>query len=253
MRHISCTEDIYIEIPMAGRVVRIPVRVHHERRSNLRAGVGKHHLLFRLPLGLTVAGQTEAWQWFRTWATKIITEQPLVAHRFTPRAYESGDTITVGHRTYTLHFLYEKRSAHTARLIHKDCIQFRLVETDTAEGLSRAVKTLLSRVIGADFYPQILSRTLDLNKQHFRCAISGVYLKYLSSKWGSCSGKGNINLSTRLLFAPDEVIDYVILHELAHLREMNHSQRFWDLVREAMPDYPVQEKWLQAHHHLCDF
>jgi predicted metal-dependent hydrolase len=247
------TEELHIDIPVDDRVVQIPVRVHREHRNSLRAGVGKHHLIFRLPLRLTTVGQAEAWQWFRAWAMRTITEQPLIARRFTPRAYESGDTITVGHRTYTLHFSYEKRAAHTAKLIDVRYIQFRLAETDTTEGQSRAVKTLLSRIIGADHYPHIVSRTLDLNKQHFQYAIRHVYLKYLSSKWGSCSGKGNINLSTRLLFAPDEVIDYVILHELAHLKEMNHSQRFWDLVRGAMPEYKTHEKWLREHHHLCDF
>ncbi|MCB0682671.1 MAG: M48 family metallopeptidase, partial [Saprospiraceae bacterium] len=65
--------------------------------------------------------------------------------------------------------------------------------------------------------------------------------------------KRNINLSTRLLFAPPKVIDYVIIHELAHLVEMNHSRRFWDLVAAAMPDYEEQEKWLKKFGHRCDF
>ena len=72
-------------------------------------------------------------------------------------------------------------------------------------------------------------------------------MKYNHSNWGSCSSKGNINLSTRLLFAPDDVIDYVIIHELAHRIEMNHSPRFWKLVSDAMPDYKEKEKWLKVH------
>jgi len=247
------TEDVHIDLSADGRVVRVPVRAYHEYRNSLRAGVGKHHLIFRLPIGLTKAGQMEAWEWFRAWAAKLIAEQPLVARRFVPRMYKSGDILAVGRRTYTLHFSYEKRAAHTARLLPEGCIQLRLVETDTTEGQSRAVKTLLSRVIGADYYPHIVSRILDLNEQHFQYQVRGVYLKYLSSKWGSCSGKGNINLSTRLLFAPDEVVDYVILHELAHLKEMNHSPKFWGLVRGAMPEYKVHEQWLQEHHPFCDF
>jgi predicted metal-dependent hydrolase len=80
-----------------------------------------------------------------------------------------------------------------------------------------------------------------------------VRLKYLHSRWGSCSSSSNINLSTRLLFAPEGVIDYVIIHELAHLQELNHSPRFWRLVAEAMPDYQLKEKWLKDNGHLCDF
>jgi predicted metal-dependent hydrolase len=66
---------------------------------------------------------------------------------------------------------------------------------------------------------------------YFQKPIKSVNLKYNLSNWGSCSTKGNINLSTRLLFAPDDVIDYVIIHELAHLLEMNHSPHFWAIVK----------------------
>ena len=61
---------------------------------------------------------------------------------------------------------------------------------------------------------------------------------------GSCSLKKNINISLRLLFAPEKVINYVILHELCHLRELNHSYRFWSLVEQHMPDYKTRIKWL---------
>ena len=74
-----------------------------------------------------------------------------------------------------------------------------------------------------------------------------------SSNWGSCSSNKIINLSTRLLFAPPEVIDYVIIHELAHLVEANHSKRFWDLVASKMPNYKEQEQWLKTHGRHLDF
>jgi predicted metal-dependent hydrolase len=56
-----------------------------------------------------------------------------------------------------------------------------------------------------------------------------------------------------LLFAPAEVIDYIIIHELAHLVEMNHSDRFWALVAAAMPDYVEKERWLKVNDHHCQF
>ncbi|MGB3529596.1 MAG: M48 family metallopeptidase, partial [Saprospiraceae bacterium] len=65
--------------------------------------------------------------------------------------------------------------------------------------------------------------------------------------------QGTINLSARLLFAPPVVIDYVIIHELAHLLEHNHSDRYWAIVEQKMPDYQNHEKWLKQNSHLCEF
>ena len=70
------------------------------------------------------------------------------------------------------------------------------------------------------------------------------------TRWGSCSGKGNLNFNWRLVLAPQKVLDYVVIHELAHRKEMNHSPRFWRLVEEAMPDYRQQKKWLKANGEL---
>ena len=64
------------------------------------------------------------------------------------------------------------------------------------------------------------------------------------TRWGSCSGKGNLNFSWRLMLAGEDEIDYVVVHELAHLREMNHSPRFWAVVASILPDYRERRKSL---------
>jgi predicted metal-dependent hydrolase len=65
------------------------------------------------------------------------------------------------------------------------------------------------------------------------------------SRWGSCSSAGGLNFSWRLILTPPAVLDYVVVHELAHLRELNHSPRFWALVAAHCPDYQLQRKWLK--------
>ncbi|MBQ9300002.1 MAG: M48 family metallopeptidase [Clostridia bacterium] len=65
------------------------------------------------------------------------------------------------------------------------------------------------------------------------------------TRWGSCSSKGNLNFNCLLMLCPDAVIDYVVVHELCHRREMNHSPRFWAEVARALPDYPRARDWLR--------
>lgn len=63
--------------------------------------------------------------------------------------------------------------------------------------------------------------------------------------WGSCTGKGNLSFNCLLALAPREVMDYVVVHELCHRLEMNHSARFWRLVESVLPDYRVRRRWLR--------
>ena len=69
-------------------------------------------------------------------------------------------------------------------------------------------------------------------------------------RWGSCNAAGSLNFAWRLVMAPPHVIDYVIVHELAHLVEMNHSRRFWGRVGRVLPDYAKRRKWLRENEHL---
>ena len=67
------------------------------------------------------------------------------------------------------------------------------------------------------------------------------------SRWGSCSSKGNLNFNCLLMLAPPEHRDYVVVHELCHRKEMNHSDRFWKIVAKEMPDYQWSVRWLKEY------
>lgn len=74
-----------------------------------------------------------------------------------------------------------------------------------------------------------------------------ITIRNQKTRWGSCSSKGNLNFNCLLMLAPDEVVDYVVIHELCHLIEMNHSKAFWKQVEQMMPDYKKHSKWLKDH------
>ena len=72
-----------------------------------------------------------------------------------------------------------------------------------------------------------------------------ITIRAQKSRWGSCSGKGNLNFNCLLMLCPEEVRDYVVVHELCHRKELNHSPRFWAEVEKVLPGYRVQRKWLK--------
>ena len=72
-----------------------------------------------------------------------------------------------------------------------------------------------------------------------------VFLKNQRTLWGSCSTRGNLNFNRALADAPAEIVDYVVIHELAHLKEMNHSRRFWAVVEAWCPQQKQRRLWLR--------
>lgn len=123
-------------------------------------------------------------------------------------------------------------------------------------------------LFGERYHPQARSQFISWYKREALSVIServkiyaqGAGLKYdrigvrdARTRWGSCGAKGSLNFNWRLIMAPLAVIDYVVAHELAHLKERNHSARFWREVGILMPDYTPAKKWLKTNQRLLEF
>jgi len=130
------------------------------------------------------------------------------------------------------------------------------IVVETANQIRFGSELLGLRDVGVDLRPaiqkhlrklaakELLVRVMELAKLH-GIEVSRVSVRNQKTRWGSCSRKGTISLNWRLIQTPVFVQDYIILHELAHRRQMNHSDKFWQEVERLCPDYLTAERWLK--------
>jgi predicted metal-dependent hydrolase len=113
---------------------------------------------------------------------------------------------------------------------------------DHGTDMRPAIEGHLRRLAAKELPP----RVLEFATLH-QLPVRRISVRNQRSRWGSCSRRGTISLNWRLIQTPAFVRDYILIHEIMHLREMNHSSRFWLEVERACPDYETAERWLKQH------
>lgn len=230
----------------------VPVLIHYEPRHSARVSIGKKGIIIRIPRSISIEEKTTYIENFKLWAEKKLLQRPELIED-EKKDYYSGKVVSIREKSFVLQLKFTDTNTSRAR-IHGNDIVLHLSTRWTEEQIEKAIPQLISKCIAKEFYPWVEQRLLHLNALHFpQRKFKTLTLKYTNSRWGSCSSSGNIAISTRLLFAPDEVVDYVLIHELAHLLVQNHSQRFWNAVAHAMPHYERSEEWLKKFGRECDF
>ncbi len=93
----------------------------------------------------------------------------------------------------------------------------------------------------------LVSERVKFYNKFYNFTFNKIYIKNQKTRWGSCSNKQNINLNYKIIFLPQRHQDYIIVHEMCHLKEFNHSRKFWALVERALPNYLEIKKELRNH------
>jgi len=232
--------------------VQYLVKIHFERRKNSSVSIRQTNINIRIPSFLSQKEKIRQVLSMKLWANKKILEAP---DRFKPESqkeYNDGEKLIVGGEEYNLSIEFKEKKNSSAKL-KGQTIYLYISNNLTKKQQNKYISSLISRCVAQKRLPKLEEKIHELNKQHFKQKLGKIFFKYNKSNWGSCSHKNNINISTRLLFAPDDVLEYVCIHELAHLLEHNHSERFWALVKNAMPDYKMKQKWLKENKNICRF
>lgn len=155
--------------------------------------------------------------------------------------FDHGQTINVLGKDYEIEFIPSKRFGGR---IKENKIEIKIAEHPKIK--EKASETVRKQIIKMAM-PDVRARIDHFNSIYFNAGISRVTLRDNTHTWGSCSRDGYINLNVRLLFMPQEILDYVIVHELAHTKYLSHGKRFWGLVEKVLPDYETRRNWLRDH------
>ena len=164
----------------------------------------------------------------RDWITNMLARIPV------SRSFADGDVISIMGKKYT--------AGHKPGPRGGPCInQNQLMGCGAKDFMPRRVTDFVKKTAH--------DRLLELSRQKAALidrVVHSVSIKDTKSRWGSCSSKSNINYNWRIVLAPAHVIDYLVCHEVSHLRHQDHSPAFWDCVASLCPDYQEGRAWLKV-------
>ncbi|MBK8549345.1 MAG: M48 family metallopeptidase [Saprospiraceae bacterium] len=231
----------------------IPIKIIQEWRMSTRVALGKDYVILRIPKNIFGNQISKHLSWAEDWLHKVECKKPNTLLRYVNvTKYENGSVFIIGEKNFQLHIVKTETSVATIKLKENNRL-FICFPNSPGMDEQKVIRHLLSRFFCRYFLPQLKERVHHFNAHYFNQEIKAVRMKYNKSNWGSCSRDKNLNFSVRLFLGPKELLDYVIVHELAHLLEMNHSPKFWKIVENIMPDYKKHEKLLKTNSHAYDF
>lgn len=223
--------------------------IYYEQRNNSRVSITKTGIHVRIPIFLPKEKQQEQIQKLTAWAENNLRQK---GHFPTEeqRVFRHNQELKLYDKTYLLQIENIKENRIKAK-IENEQIQIKLAEAIPEEAKQKNISKTLTKLLVNNYHQKISEKLHHFNQKFQFGDINTIRLKNNSSNWGSCSSKNNINISIRLLLAPEFVVDYVLIHELVHLQHRNHSKAFWSLVAKCCPQYQKAEVWLKKNGKQC--
>lgn len=219
------------------------VELLRSKRRTLGLELSPTGIKARAPLRMSEIEIIEFIKTKRAWIDKHLQRMPSPRQDHTIQLID-GDTLMLRGQAYQLRVIEGSRSKVQVR---PDQI---VVPVSTSHlPLEQRVKHKLTR-----WYKEVAQHELQTRARYYAALMDvpqrradQIYVRDYKRRWGSCDSKGKLSFNWRILQAPTTVSDYVVVHELAHCHEFNHSKRFWAIVAQQMPDYKRQDDWLNRH------
>jgi hypothetical protein len=216
--------------------------VRSPRRRSISIEIRKAQVVLRAPMGVAQSVLMSFLQQKAAWIrAKISEQQQTLAITPEPRSYEQGSQIPFMDETLTIVLGRGPRAAIARIDQHLHLIlspRSRL--SDDAQ-----IRQLLSRWYQQQALNILTRKTADLTRA-MGLVCTQVSIKATRSKWGHCTSRGAIQYNWQILLAPEAIVDYLVAHEVSHLRHHNHSADFWALVASVCPTFKADRAWLKA-------
>jgi predicted metal-dependent hydrolase len=185
----------------------------------------------------------------KSWIEKSITEMDSLKSRYPEKKFETGESYPYLGSLYQLNIINGK-SLNIE--FENQKINFYVPEQNLTLEMKKKYLQIL-KISYKKVASQLMLKRLDLFSQKMKLKPKSVQFRGQKSIWGSCTSENKINLNYKLIIAPIEIIDYVIIHELAHIRFKNHSKNFWQLVENYTEHRQYSKKWLSENYFDAQF
>ncbi len=183
------------------------------------------------------------------WIERQWNKAQKIKEQFPDHTYQDGDVFFYLGERLILEIKISPRALQKRHAKRACKVMGDRLEVALPPGLSQNDQLFKTKEFVEAFYKQkaseIIHDRLQYLNEHYQFTYHRVTFRNQKTRWGSCSAKKNLNFNWRLVMAPIEVIDYVVIHELCHLKEMNHSASFWSLVSELASEHKQRRRWLK--------
>lgn len=220
-------------ISIDGQDVRIAVkRAARANRYSLRLPTGGGDPVLTLPPNGRFADALAFVNSHRPWLAERLARRPETI------PFAHGAVVPL--RGIETRIVHRPTTVRGATHVEQGADGPELIVSGATEHVARRVLDFLKREAKKD-----LEAAVALHAGRLKVTPAALRLKDTRSRWGSCTAKGELSFSWRVIMAPPFALDYLAAHEVAHIRELNHSQRFWRLVRETCPEMDAGQAWLK--------
>ncbi|MGV8839969.1 MAG: M48 family metallopeptidase [Bauldia sp.] len=224
----------HLDLSLGDRTVPVRLRANaRARRYTLRVGRAGGEPVVTIPAGGSLGGARSFLERNRLWLERRLDARPQA----TP--FAAGETIPFRGAGHVIRHLPARRGTV---MVENGPDGPCLCVCGGEEHLSRRLVDWLKREAKGDLDRAVFRYSAMIGRKP-----TVIRLRDQKGRWGSCSSAGTLSFSWRLILAPPMVLDYLAAHEVTHLAEMNHSARFWRLLRRLCPDTDRAEAWLKAH------